>query len=44
MASDLKSPGAIIPVIQLEDFRKTYISGEVEVHAERLDEGGLREG
>lgn len=22
-----------IPVIQLEDFRKTYISGEVEVHA-----------
>ena len=23
------------PVIQLEDFRKTYISGEVEVHAVR---------
>jgi putative ABC transport system ATP-binding protein len=24
-----------IPVIQLEDFRKTYVSGEVEVHAVR---------
>ena len=23
------------PVIQLEDFRKTYISGEVQVHAVR---------
>jgi putative ABC transport system ATP-binding protein len=33
MASDLKSPEVIVPVIQLEDFRKTYISGEVEVHA-----------
>jgi len=24
-----------VPVIQLEDFRKTYVSGEVEVHAVR---------
>src|SRR5882762_9230862 len=24
-----------LPVIQLEDFRKTYVSGEVEVHAVR---------
>ena len=23
------------PVIQLEDYRKTYVSGEVEVHAVR---------
>src|SRR5438552_5318067 len=24
-----------VPVIQLEDFRKTYVSGEVEIHAVR---------
>ena len=24
-----------VPVIQLEDFRKTYTSGEVKVHAVR---------
>jgi putative ABC transport system ATP-binding protein len=35
VASDLKSPEVIVPVIQLEDFRKTYVSGEVEVHAVR---------
>jgi ABC-type lipoprotein export system ATPase subunit len=31
----LKSPKVAVPVIQLEDFRKTYISGEVQVHAVR---------
>jgi putative ABC transport system ATP-binding protein len=35
VACDLKSPDGIVPVIQLEDFRKTYVSGEVEVHAVR---------
>jgi len=31
----LKSPKVAAPVIQLEDFRKTYISGEMQVHAVR---------
>src|SRR6266496_2840319 len=37
MASDPhpNSSGMPAPVIQLEDFRKTYVSGEVEVHAVR---------
>src|SRR5947207_7322887 len=30
-----KSGDMSVPVIQLEDFRKTYVSGEVEVHAVR---------
>ena len=35
MARDFISLNVSIPVIQLEDFRKTYTSGEVQVHAVR---------
>ena len=28
-------PDVTVPLIQLEDFRKTYVSGEVEIHAVR---------
>jgi putative ABC transport system ATP-binding protein len=33
LVRDLKCSTMSVPVIQLEDFRKTYTSGEVEVHA-----------